>query len=262
MSHPLHSNSVDVTNAPIALFDPRRGAARLECTHFCFHSSLFSTRIRSRRKTLNRVFVFCLSAPSTVQLEPCGHGCLGEPCLKQIVACDKQRTTCRTGISGYTQGNQMAREETYCEPESRQVTVRRLQVEAGGVDSSFWNSRQTSSQLLIMTVLLAAIGISCYAWIKRKHFPTPWDLATCPVLGQKCDWTCPTACECSALKTSRAGCILLENCERAKGDKLGLESGFERLSDVANISKGNARRRNGSYSGTADKRIGGAVMSS
>ena len=75
-----------------------------------------------------------------------------------------------------------------------------------------------------------AVGV-----IKAKHFPTAWDLVTCPVLSRTCAWKChcakdaPKTCSDLYPGVPESSFLLSGNCQWAKADAAWLDSSLLNL---------------------------------
>jgi hypothetical protein len=93
-----------------------------------YASSVATASLASGVSSPGRECVLCLSAPRTIRLEPCGHGCLCEECLKRLSENGSPSCPiCMAPIAGYHQGV-VGREATFVPASSaaRQGPLTRL----------------------------------------------------------------------------------------------------------------------------------------
>jgi len=114
-----------------------------------------------------RECVLCLSAPRTIRLEPCGHGCLCEECFKTLRGDgDPSCPLCMTPVSGFYQGA-VDREPTFL-PASNAARHRPLTslntVLSASLTPALTRTQRMKTTLKVF-ILWVLVGAYLAAWI-------------------------------------------------------------------------------------------------
>ena len=220
-----------------------------------YASSVTAASIASGVSSPGRECVLCLSAPRTIRLEPCGHGCLCEECLQRLSENGAPSCPiCMAPIAGYHQG-EVGREATFVPASSAarqgpltrlntalmRLNTARLQVRESMLQpvGEMFNGRERPSWFALFTSVLL-FGAYLTLWVlpiisiaDTESYASSIEEARCHAVVVGCSMTCSSTIrqvdkndenshevqspcrDCRGEQLRKAGASLSERCEWA-----------------------------------------------